>query len=646
MIAFDTETHAIQPGSLTPRLVCLAVSDGQKQCLFNREEAIMWARNFLPISPALGGHNVSFDLAVLCNEDPSLLPLVYAALDEGRIYDSMILEKLHDIGRGKLGHDSYSLGGLESRYFGKSRDSEKHGPDSWRLRYGELDGVPIAEWPRAAKEYPLRDARGTWDLINLQLTRSGRLNIPCHREEMKAAFALHLSACRGMKTDPETVAEVVGEIERSFLSGRNDFLKSGIVKKRKARKDEEPDCVEETLFGAIPMKYAQDTKKLREKVTAAYQGRPPCTPKGKVSTTRSVLQESGSKELEAWAKQGANAKLLSTYAEVLRKGTEHAINPGINVLVSSGRTSYFSPNLQNLPRQSRVRECFVPSTGYLFCSVDFAALELCTLAQVCLNWFGHSEMAQRINRGEDLHLVGAAELLGMSYDEAVRRKKDGDPRIKSMRQVEKAFSFGRPGGMGPMKLLWTLRKDDVRICEALGESHDCAQNERIRVLNKHTGLVSPPTCKVCYGLARQRGNAFLKRYPEVKEYHAKIKWMLKREMPLVSEVSGMIREEPEFTAAANHYFQSLGALVAKRALVAADRAGYEIKGFLHDEILAQLPSETASERAVGLARLMVDAGQPLLPGVTLRAEPALMPRWYKGAEPVWENGKLIPWEPT
>lgn len=42
---------------------------------------------------------------------------------------------------------------------------------------------------------------------------------------------------------------------------------------------------------------------------------------------------------------------------------------------------------------------------------------------------------------------------------------------------------------------------------------------------------------------------------------------------------------------------------------------------------------------------MVQAANELMPGIYITAEPAVMYRWSKNAEPAFdENGKLIPWE--
>ncbi|WP_177233551.1 hypothetical protein [Stigmatella erecta] len=42
---------------------------------------------------------------------------------------------------------------------------DKKNPLAWRLRYGELDGIPVECWPVEAVEYPKRDARHTIDVF-------------------------------------------------------------------------------------------------------------------------------------------------------------------------------------------------------------------------------------------------------------------------------------------------------------------------------------------------------------------------------------------------------------------------------------------------------------------------------------------------
>ena len=137
--------------------------------------------------------------------------------------------------------------------------------------------------------------------------------------------------------------------------------------------------------------------------------------KGSVSTAQDELLGSGDKDLIAFAQGGVARKLLSTYVPFLDKGIGSPINAFFNVLVRTGRTSCSKPNLQNLPRSYGIREAFVPRPNMTFCTVDYDTIELRALAQVHLNWFGSSSLADAFVNGEDPHLSLAAYFLKLPY---------------------------------------------------------------------------------------------------------------------------------------------------------------------------------------------------------------------------------------
>ncbi|NCX22192.1 MAG: S1 RNA-binding domain-containing protein, partial [Betaproteobacteria bacterium] len=93
-----------------------------------------------------------------------------------------------------------------------------------------------------------------------------------------------------------------------------------------------------------------------------------------------------------------------------------------------------SPNIQNLPRKGGMRECFVPRPGYVFAAADYEQMELRTVAQVCLAQFHFSRLAEALNAGLDPHLEMAARIVGVSYEEALRRKKAGDEAIRDFKK--------------------------------------------------------------------------------------------------------------------------------------------------------------------------------------------------------------------
>ena len=116
------------------------------------------------------------------------------------------------------------------------------------------------------------------------------------------------------------------------------------------------------------------------------------------------------------------------------------VHASFDVLKTTGRTSSFGEiNLQNLPRDDRIRSCFVPSPGHVFISADYKTLEMATLAQVMITQFGTtSQMAALINEGRDLHRAMAAQMGNKPESEVTGGE----------RQKAKAINFGKPGGPG------------------------------------------------------------------------------------------------------------------------------------------------------------------------------------------------------
>lgn len=646
LIAFDTETHIIQPGLLAPPIVCGSFAEERQgsESVYLRDPTIHLLQALLEQGFEIVGANIAYDFGCVATARPDLLPLIFKAYDEGRVFDVLIAQALIDIGAGVLFRDPatgkpferYSLALCAARNLGLDLSAEKKGPDAWRLRYHELDGVPLEQWPEEAREYPKHDARHTYDVAAAQ-KRDGT-NLHCMAEQARAAWGLHLSAIWGMKTDPQTVGEVVAEVEKGHREALARFAAVGIYR---------PDGT-------------KDTKKLAAMVSDAYAGNPPQTDTGRVSTNRDTLKESGNELLEDFAEVGENEKWRSTYLPVLQAGTKVPINPETNVLVATGRSSYRKPNLQNLPRNGRIRECFVPRPGHVLASVDYGTLELCTLAQVTLWWVGHSAMADAINAGRDLHYQFGARVAGVPYEELRARGKAGDKQAKNFRQMSKAANFGLPGGLGAAKLVAYARQSyDARFCLLSGRAEKCGTE---MVVDERTGK---PICAKCLEVARELKSLWFEEWPEVGEYHAKVSELTEGELGGCVQVPGpegegkpglgLIRGGCHFCDGANNGFQGLAARGAKAALYRVAREEYTIPGsalwgcrnvvFVHDEIIAEVPERTAHEAAHRLSEVMVNTMREFVPDVRVTAEPALMRRWLKGAEPVFESGRLVPWEP-
>ena len=126
-------------------------------------------------------------------------------------------------------------------------------------------------------------------------------------------------------------------------------------------------------------------------------------------------------------------KLLGAFLDKMAKPVMH---PSFNVLARTGRTTSFGEiNSQNLPRDNRIRSCFVPSPGHVFVVADFKTIEMATLAKACISQFGLiSRMGEAINAGKDLHTLVAQWWTGQVESEVTARNA-GWWRTNQLRQA-------------------------------------------------------------------------------------------------------------------------------------------------------------------------------------------------------------------
>ena len=640
---FDFETRLIAPGRMAPPPICGAFVCDESDELIGAFDSLERLAALLGGSGIIAAHNASFDLAVACNADPDrFFPLVYDALDKGRIHCTKVSEMLKKIRLGTFHFcpsinkpPTFSLAECVGEYFGADRKDVKKGPDAWRLRYSELIDIPIEDWPQDAIDYPIQDAR---DCLHLAIEQRKEPEA-CLTQCIKHDFALFLMSARGVRTDPQAVDALEHKLKQTVDKAVIELTEAGIFRPNGS----------------------QDMAKTRALVVAAYDD-PPMTEKGAVQTSAQVLRESGDPTLERLAEVAADRKELQTFVPILKRGTRHPINPGFRVLTETMRTSCRNPNIQNQPRRSGVRECYVARPGYVWIAADYSIAELRSLAQVCLDRFGFSAMAEELKAGRDLHLVVAAELLStqegadVTYEQAKARHRAGDKAAKEARQMAKAANFGIPGGLGA----------EAFCSFAAGYGLELTEDE-----------------------AQDIKQSWLDRFPEMSDYFRDIGALCGQhggEFDYTMERTGFVRGGVRFTNGCNHAFQHLTAAGAKDAMAAivrecylgicgkcdgtgllvdkyaelavscdcpADRAipggplwGSYPVAFVHDEVITETPEQKITPAAKRIEQLMVRHMRHYVPAVPCLVDVAAMRRWLKGAEAIHnEAGELIPWEP-
>lgn len=683
-IAFDCETHLITDDNLAPRLVCASIAqwtdtpsptiNGQ---ILTRNEAFE-AFEAILADPGniIVGANIAYDFGVLATERPELLSLIFLALREGKVFDVLIAEGLNAIAGGHLGlmpdgqqmrnakgrvTDRYSLDICVRNVLGRS-DAKSNA--EFVLRYGQLESLPMDQWPIEAIQYPIDDACNTLEVVLSQIQTHE--NLTDMTAQVRAAFHLHLGAMTGINTDQEAAYALRASIEEQKQGGEELFVSEGLLRpprtvRHRATTDtpawEERKVSRDML--AIKRRYLESlgseqctvcTKYASDyEISMGMNGCDACrktgyeipagvalTDGGDISTAREVLFESTDEVLQVFAEYQALDKIQDTYLPAI---IDHPIIlPRPNVLLATGRCSYNSI-IQLLPREGGVRECFTGGEGNVLLSHDYSQLELCTFAQNAIWLVQYSKMAELINAGLDVHSSFGSKITNREYEEFRVAYKAEDEGTILIRNVAKQCNFGLLGGMGPFKLVQTARKSKVYVCRAFGYAK-CVPTVTER----------GPICGNCLEIAKKLRGEWLEFIPEAPEYFDHISTCVDNngELPQVVPASllypqgvARIRGGLHFTDGCNTMFQGLAAIGAKESFCEVSEACYEghypeLIGtvpvlFLHDEILCKSPKGMVQAASPIVGKIMVDTMRKYVPDVAagVKTNEHIMERWKK-----------------
>ena len=684
----DSETYLIRPGCAAPKLVCVShaerVGDDiiKTGLLGAREGMALVRRQLADPTVTVVGHHLFYDLGVFAAEDPSLAvgrdAPIWVAADDGRLRDTIVRQKMIDNATGELKYledeetgefkeQNFSLDFVVYRLFGRTMDKGKSCPDgrapkgcagghrrdcftfdcagccprgcdvTYRLRYGVLDQQPIASWPERARHYATNDAVETLEVHDHQEAIVLPEGIPGEVSETQAALALYLMSLWGVRTERVAVEKLKIDLEVEAL--RHWKVANG---QRLASLPGAPEVWERDPKAPRFKRDdgSSDTKLIRAAIVKSCQERgvsvamtDPSSkfPEGQVQMDRLALKKTRHPGLVALAEFGACDKILSTYVPALLRGCEYPIHAKYNPILETFRVSCAGPNMQNPPRKGGVRACFLPRDGWVFVSCDFDTIEMRALAQVCFEMFGYSSLREALNAGMDPHVALAADILGVAYDDAMRRYLDGDPEIEDARQAAKPGNFGFPGGMGWRAFMhYALTSYDVEV---------------------------PPE------LAQKLHKAFRERWVEMQDYFAYNASMVgeHRCERVIFPMSEQVRGKVGYTQICNGWFQHRAAKGAKDALYEVSRecyTGFTRDGrpsplagsrpviFMHDEIITEIPyrgrEQQASDAADRVGEIMRDRMRRWIKDVEIKAGPVMMRRWLKGCKAVRIDGRLVP----
>ncbi len=544
-----------------------------------------------------------------------------------------------------------------------SKDDQKDHEKSIESLRSMIDGDPDR-----CRTYPLDDARATLAVFEAQEKHGAYL--ADQFRQARAAWALHLNSAWGLRTDADGVEKLRASVESEHEEVDEEMRALGLVRENGVRDTKVAKrrmfavCAEE----GIPV--VRTDAHFAEKLTLAERlARGPAPGKKKVKfrcfdidghplddgdercaehvcLDGDACDRSGDETLIAYAQRTTLAKQLSNDIPALEKGTEYPVHTRYG-LAATGRSTSSRPNIQNQSKREGFREAFVPRPGMLFAEADFPGLELYTWAQTCVSWFGFSKLAEALNAGLDPHLILGADMLGISYEDALAGKKK--PEVKRARQQSKPGNFGFAGGMGIPKFFATTRKQTIssagrKAWDELALTED-----------------------VCKTLKEK----WAARWTEAKPHFARVRELTADGLANVETLfTRRHRGGATYCATANNGFQALGADCAKEAAWRIALAQYvgtpsahwaalhpgtpsplynaRAVAFIHDEFISEVrDDEHAHDAAWEQADLMREGANLYLPDVLIpreKMEPLLMRRWAKAAVSTFDAaGRLIPW---
>lgn len=584
---FETNVATGEPVVLTfrPEGEPVQVATGRERMaeVFARATAAGWA-----------AHNAAFDAHVgarLIGDAP-----IWEAFEQGRILCTMIGATLRDIREdGETHHRGYALDAVAER-LAVEVAPDKSNP--WRMRYGELTGVPIEQWPREALVYLHDDVQAVDQILPRVENEKGIARESAH------AWWLYPMGERGVRTDSARVAVLGERIERECAEAK---AACGPVFRPDGSRD----------MKALHRVAADAGVTERTAPSARH-------PEGQLSVTQESIEGFDHPILSAYAQFLTLDAHRSRLLPQLRRerltcryklaATGRAIaSGGQGIDPITGKKITIGTNVQNLPKKGGWRECLIPDEpDHVWLVADFTGLELATFAEILEGTIGGSVLADSLRRGIDGHLAMAAQIAGCSFD-AIVRAYSGElgPEARAyaakMRQIAKGPNFGFPGGLGAGGFVAYMR--------GMGQRIELAEAARLRAL----WLASDPTYSEYLnraGIAARLGE------------------------PLIGFRSGMVRSSTRYTEHANWPFQELGAYVAKLAgfRIARECAGGRLAGcrlaiFAHDEYVISAPRSSAADAAHVLETICSEVAAAVCTRVPLRAEPLLSDRWSKSAKP-------------
>jgi DNA polymerase-1 len=515
------------------------------------------------------GHNLKYDFLVLKHAGVFLRGIVFDTMVGGYLAGAPG-QALGDMALAQLNHEMMPI-------------TDLIGPRGRGVKQKTMDQVPLDQiTPYAAEDADI--SLRLYHVLRPQLEAMGLTNL-AQRIEMPLVEVLAMMEYHGIKVDAGIL-----DNQRQQLQERIDALRDDIhTAAGRSFNVDSPKQLAEVLFTYLELPVIKRTKtgsstdiEVLEKLAE-----------------RDDLDETSAQVPRLVVEYRQLTKLVGTYLQALTD----AIDPDTGRVhatfhqtgTATGRLSSSGPNLQNIPVRTdlgrQIRKAFVADAGKQLVCADYSQIELRLLAHLS----NDEALIDAFNNDQDIHTAVAAQVFGASADDVTSEQ----------RGHAKTINFGIVYGVTPYGLARRIEGLDVDSAKALIEDYR----------QRFSGI-----------------DRFLQACIEEAETHGYVTTMLgrRRKIEQISARNPQTRALGE-RLAINTVVQGSAADLIKAAMVSVYRrltdqaSPAKLLLQIHDELIAEAPSEAAADIAAVLVAEMEKAMSLKVP---LRVETGIGSDWY------------------
>lgn len=251
----------------------------------------------------------------------------------------------------------------------------------------------------------------------------------------------------------------------------------------------------------------------------------------------------------------------------------------------TGRMSCYEPNIQQIPRDTEFRKCFIASVGRRLLIADYSQIELRVVAQITQD----KRMLDAYKSGKDLHSLTASIILNKPVDDIDKQE----------RQYAKAVNFG---------LIYAMGANGLRISaqQSYGVEMTQEQAENFRTL-------------------------FFRAYPAIKDWHNQLNRLKSTSGQTLSGRKYTFPQWYGLPVHSNTPVQGTAADILKKALgllaVRLSESDTFIVATIHDEIIMECQEEKVDYYGEILKSTMEQASNSILKDVPAVVDMHIAQRW-------------------